>query len=494
MMDVDPIDSEIANQYTPRRRQARPVDDAHPFDLDAYIASYTGTYITPLPSHAHRLYTGRTAVDRLLTITVACPAIAPQALRLAFNHLYRLRDPSLVHAALGAYAGAAALPEGQGLPPAADVVVVDSTWVEEVTKKNAAERTKLEVELKTYTNNMIKESIRMAHRDLGEASSCHWRFRLGVEAFDEIARILFGEPARTRHVSCRFGGMSGTFGLRRDDRSCLQLVIEQRNYTHISSYIYKADAALESAAAATASAESGPTSASSQPTSKKPSPQREQVQSKLDFAMALSHLGQGNYEKAATLFLRLGPPDQLGDWVGKLVAPGDIAIYGTLCALASLSRSAIKAQLLQNPVFSAYIEQEPYIRDVIQAYMSSDFRTTLEILARYSTRHYIDMHLGVHVNDLTQHLRHTAVVLYFQPFETIRLDRMASAFGWSIEEVEQEVVALIQSGKINGRVDSQNKILKAKKTDHRAELFEHAMKTALDIQSTNRKLLLRMRL
>ena len=62
------------------------------------------------------------------------------------------------------------------------------------------------------------------------------------------------------------------------------------------------------------------------------------------------------------------------------------------------------------------------------------------------------------MNDVTQHLRHTAIVLYFQPFETIRLDRMASAFGWSIDEVEREVVALIQSGQIQGRVDSQNKV------------------------------------
>lgn len=49
MMDVDPIDSEVANQYTtqqPRRRLARPVDDAHPFDLDAYIAGYTGKITT----------------------------------------------------------------------------------------------------------------------------------------------------------------------------------------------------------------------------------------------------------------------------------------------------------------------------------------------------------------------------------------------------------------------------------------------------------------
>lgn len=130
--------------------------------------------------------TGRTAVDRLLIIIASCPAIAPQALKLAFNHLYRLRDPLLAQAALSAYASATALPEGQGLPSASEVVDVDTTWVEEVTKKNVAERTKLEVELKTYANNMIKESIRvrptplfvrlcakatmkqMAHRDLGE--------------------------------------------------------------------------------------------------------------------------------------------------------------------------------------------------------------------------------------------------------------------------------------------------------------------------------------
>lgn len=97
-------------------------------------------------------------------------------------------------------------------------------------------------------------------------------------------------------------------------------MIEQRNYTHISSYVYKADGALESTAAATAAAstESGAIPASAQPTSKKVSPEREQVQSKLDFAMALAHLGQGNYEKAASLCLRLGPPSQLGDWVGKV--------------------------------------------------------------------------------------------------------------------------------------------------------------------------------
>ena len=137
------------------------------------------------------------------------------------------------------------------------------------------------------------------------------------------------------------------------------------------------------------------------------------MQSKLDLATALSHLSSANYEKAALSFLKVGPPKDLGDWIGKvsfllllslslsydrmfklhfyfqLVAPGDIAIYGTLCALATFQRSAIKSRILENPIFGAYIEQEPYIRELIEAYMNSNFKIVLEILSRYSVRFFV---------------------------------------------------------------------------------------------------------
>jgi COP9 signalosome complex subunit 1 len=74
------------------------------------------------------------------------------------------------------------------------------------------------------------------------------------------------------------------------------------------------------------------------------------------------------------------------------------------------------------------------------------------------TRHYIDIHLSQHVHDLTNLIRNSAVVLYFQPFSSIKLDRMSDAFGWTVKEVERHVVALIQSGDIHGRVDSRNKV------------------------------------
>lgn len=41
------------------------------------------------------------------------------------------------------------------------IVQLNTKWADEMTAKNAAEKIKLEVELKTYTINMIKESIRV---------------------------------------------------------------------------------------------------------------------------------------------------------------------------------------------------------------------------------------------------------------------------------------------------------------------------------------------
>ena len=68
----------------------------------------------------------------------------------------------------------------------------------------------------------------------------------------------------------------------------------------------------------------------------------------------------------------------------QLIAPGDIGIAGTLCALASLPRSAIKSQLLENDSFSIYIEYEPHVRELVEAYMASKFSAVLDLLEKYS--------------------------------------------------------------------------------------------------------------
>ena len=77
------------------------------------------------------------------------------------------------------------------------------------------------------------------------------------------------------------------------------------------------------------------------------------------------------------------------------MSAGDIAVYGMLCALSSLSRSALKAQVLENSTFGVYIEQEPYVRELIEAYMSSNFKTVLELLSRYSVCSFLLKHFNI---------------------------------------------------------------------------------------------------
>ncbi|KAJ7490207.1 hypothetical protein B0H11DRAFT_1912217 [Mycena galericulata] len=88
---------------------------------------------------------------------------------------------------------------------------------------------------------------------------------------------------------------------------------------------------------------------------------------------------------------------------------------------------------------------------------------------------------GVCRIEQTNLIRNWVVVLYSQPFVS---------FGWTAEGVKEQVVmrhAHPVGASIHGRVDNQNKILYAKQTDYRAELFARAIKVGRDIQSMKRK-------
>lgn len=200
----------------------------------------------------------------------------------------------------------------------------------------------------------------------------------------------------------------------------------------------------------------------------------------------------GRYDRAAYQFARLGKG--LTDWFGTVISPADVAVYATMCSLAGLSRSAIKVSLLENDTFGFYLQQEPYVRELLDAYMASKFKLVLELLEKYSTRHLLDIHMGALWPDMQKRITNRSLVMYFQPFSSVRLDKMATAFGFELAELERLVVALIQDGSIKARVDSHNKILKARDLDQRVLTYNQAFKAGTEMEASTRKLLLRMKL
>jgi len=435
-----------------KRSTAVVVDAAHPFDLDGYISQYTG----------------RHAIRRLRYIAEECPQIAVSALTRALQLLRETKDVSQYQLVYQAYASYNYSDDG---------ILFDSVWVESTQAANTSERERLETELKTYTSNMIKESIRMGHRDLGEY---YWSV---------------GDPSQAiKHFNksreyCTSSQHTLDYSL-----NVLQLLIETCDYAHIATYVYKAEGALSPPETKDKKGAAPPagSAAAAAAASAALNPDREKAVAKMELANAISYLSVGNYEKAAFAFSKLSR--SLDDWLGKVIAPGDVAIYGVLSALASMSRNAIKVNYYENENLGYFYEQEPYIREMLDAFMANKFRTVLELLERHLSRHSLDIHLGRHISRLSTEIRKRSIVLYFQPFASARFEKMSTAFGISPFEMETMAVQLIQENRIDARVDSQNKILIRKEVDPRVALYKRALKTAEETQRSTDKLLWRMKL
>lgn len=96
--------------------------------------------------------------------------------------------------------------------------------------------------------------------------------------------------------------------------------MEQRNYAHIPTYVYKGEAALDAITGSrVAAANSG--SGNAKPAAKeKAVADRDRIHTKLDAALAMAFLGQSQYEKAAQAFLKVSSIAGLGGWVSVVSA------------------------------------------------------------------------------------------------------------------------------------------------------------------------------
>ena len=109
--------------------------------------------------------------------------------------------------------------------------------------------------------------------------------------------------------------------------------------------------------------------------------QHHAVEAKLALCTALSHLFNMNYAKAAQDFLQPMSAAALAPWTGSIVAVGDIGVYATLCALATLGRNELKSRALEGEGLAGEGEG---MKELLDAWMASNFRAVLELLERSS--------------------------------------------------------------------------------------------------------------
>eukprot|EP01120_Amphizonella_sp_Union-15-10_P005628 TRINITY_DN1688_c0_g1_i2.p1 TRINITY_DN1688_c0_g1~~TRINITY_DN1688_c0_g1_i2.p1 ORF type:complete len:453 (+),score=96.32 TRINITY_DN1688_c0_g1_i2:62-1420(+) len=383
-------------------------------------------------------YTGHTKIFRLLFIAERCPKFSTEASKTAISALKQSQTTSLyrkVFEGLGDSLG----------PP----FLFDSTWADSVDKKAQQLLDRLEHELETAKTSLIKESIRVGNIELGNhyynrgdmnsALRCYVRARDYCTSGDHIIEMCM---------------------------NVIKVSIEMGNFAHVLNYVSKAE--------------------------QTPELKDKTTIAKLKACAGLAHLENRKYKQAARKFLETS--FDLGYKFTQIILPQDIAVYGGLCALATLDRQQLKKEVIDNAQFKNFLELVPSLRDLIHDFYNSKYAPFLENLEKLRLDLQLDIHLHDHIRGLYEKIRNKAVVQYFSPFLSVDMKHMADAFKTDVESLEKELSRLIMDGVIAARIDSHNKRLYAREVDERTTTFDKALKMGDEFHQHTKALLLRVNL
>jgi len=216
-------------------------------------------------------------------------------------------------------------------------------------------------------------------------------------------------------------------------------------------------------------------------------------QSKISAAYGLYYMTSGKYKDAASSFSQVKPQD-LGQAFSDVVCAQDVAVYGVLCALASLDRNEVQAKLLDSSNFRECLDLVPALRDLTMDFCSCRYAACLGALAKLREGLELDVHLKGHVSELLQQIRSKGMVQYFAPFLSVSLHSMAQAFNTDVDGIQAEVAQLIGKRQLDAKIDSHKKILHVRHSDQRKATYQNAMRVSQDFLDTTRALILRMNL
>jgi COP9 signalosome complex subunit 1 len=185
----------------------------------------------------------------------------------------------------------------------------------------------------------------------------------------------------------------------------------------------------------------------------------------LNACMGLAYLNLSAYRDAAETFLHVDPgyltPEPQAGIVfqRQVLTPNDIAVYGGLCALATMDRNELQRRVLENQPFRQFLELESHLRRAISMFCSSKYSGCLSILDAYAHDYNIDLYLQDHFSNLYRMVRSKCIVQWFSAFSVVTLDEMVKSFPpQEASTIEDELENMIKSGQLDARIDLVDRV------------------------------------
>lgn len=126
--------------------------------------------------------------------------------------------------------------------------------------------------------------------------------------------------------------------------------------------------------------------------------------------------------------------------------------------MASFDRDQFKRMVLDNASLRPYLEHNPFLKDLILKYYSSKFLQALQIIETNMSRLLLDIHLSKHVNTIIDRIRDRMLELYFEPYKSVKFEKMASTFGLEVPALQSQIIRLIKRGTLKARINTRDQV------------------------------------
>lgn len=180
------------------------------------------------------------------------------------------------------------------------------------------------------------------------------------------------------------------------------------------------------------------------------------MQSICHILYGIAQLGQAKYAESANHFLQVDPAVEPSLY-DEYASPNDIATYGGLLALATMTRSELSG-FLETSSFRAFLELEPHMRRAIAQFVNGRYSACLAILESYKADYLLDLYLQSHVKKLYTSIRGKCIYHFLQPYSCVTIDNMNAAFAQSGESIEDELADMIRTGNLLARIDAIDRV------------------------------------
>ena len=148
----------------------------------------------------------------------------------------------------------------------------------------------------------------------------------------------------------------------------------------------------------------------------------------------LALMASQNYRNAADAFLNMRAAYLSSEPVcdvafdREVMTGNDVAVYGGLCALASMDRAELQSRVLSSSEFRQFLELEPHVRRAISLFCASKYSACLEVLEEYRNDWLLDVYLQPLLEELFELVRSKSLKQYFVPFSSVELSDLEKAF------------------------------------------------------------------